>query len=799
MKKVLLSILVCISAFFQCNTINVFASDCIHADGSDTDHWCDTCEHYMEELCTDTDGNHFCDECEGHAFRFCTESDTSVWDGVRWARVEHQMFCNVCRWSHWEYHIDEDSNSYCDVCSAYMACSHDASTFIKSYQEAGHQLWCSECQQVVEQDPHVLVYVSDENGHQFHCEDSNCDYQFNKVPHTYDDGDWTSRSQVGHYLACDDCESEIWQDHSSFVTCDICDIDVTEVCNVYVGDKGLTDGQYIDTEGNISTTRPDGGYAYYKDGVLELNNYVYEGIGNLWKETSYSYLYYAAISTFVPLKLKVTGNNTLTILEEEDIIVGGIAAALGSLTIDGSGNLEIVTAGIGISAYCDLTIENGKIAIVADGYGLFMSESEVDVKGGTINVTSQYDNGIVLSDSSMTVSGGEISVTSAVDGILIAASELVISGGIVRINAEHYGIYGYADGGVEIYGGYLDIQTSKGAIAEVPNLNIAEDMLPKGCKVETAQDQNNYYSYIVDQNGEVLTSITLVAPTITEVIVTVDGVSYSEGKIVITPETESIVFTISVTNFSKHSEEHLIMFANGVTISTTDTGFIFDETNGTATCTVPIDLITDLEGFVGFEISYSNEGNSQETLIGTGIFLTYCVEHTPDERGQTCKGYFCTFCESWYGEINELNHAENHNGFEISADGTKHTATYPCCGEVVIEEHSTEHENDKSATCMDKAYCSICDSEYGDVDSTAHTYEATWVTDNDNHWKECECGEKSEIGAHVDNNGDDKCDTCDYTMPAKNHNVLYIIIIIGVVAVGVIVCGAVFVIRKRRK
>ncbi|MBQ9144850.1 MAG: InlB B-repeat-containing protein [Clostridia bacterium] len=49
-----------------------------------------------------------------------------------------------------------------------------------------------------------------------------------------------------------------------------------------------------------------------------------------------------------------------------------------------------------------------------------------------------------------------------------------------------------------------------------------------------------------------------------------------------------------------------------------------------------------------------------------------------------------------------------------------------------------------------------------------HSHSSTWVTDANEHWNECECGDKANKAAHVDNNGDNKCDTCDYTMPAHD-------------------------------
>ena len=66
-----------------------------------------------------------------------------------------------------------------------------------------------------------------------------------------------------------------------------------------------------------------------------------------------------------------------------------------------------------------------------------------------------------------------------------------------------------------------------------------------------------------------------------------------------------------------------------------------------------------------------------------------------------------------------------------------------------------------------------------------HSFGTTWVTDANNHWKECECEEKSELGAHVDDNGDNKCDTCDYTMPAHDPDGLGTGAIIGIVVASV--------------
>ncbi len=102
--------------------------------------------------------------------------------------------------------------------------------------------------------------------------------------------------------------------------------------------------------------------------------------------------------------------------------------------------------------------------------------------------------------------------------------------------------------------------------------------------------------------------------------------------------------------------------------------------------------------------------------------------------------------------------------------------------------------------------------------SHTHAHGSTWVTDANEHWNECECGDKANKAAHVDDNGDNKCDTCDYTMPANDPDTppvdnpptddndgLGTGAIIGIVVAAVAVVGGGgfaifwFVIRKKRR
>ena len=68
-----------------------------------------------------------------------------------------------------------------------------------------------------------------------------------------------------------------------------------------------------------------------------------------------------------------------------------------------------------------------------------------------------------------------------------------------------------------------------------------------------------------------------------------------------------------------------------------------------------------------------------------------------------------------------------------------------------------------TATCTEKATCSICGQKYGDL--AAHNYKTEWSTDETNHWHECSvCGDKKDVAAHTDANNDHNCDVCGKKM-----------------------------------
>ena len=99
---------------------------------------------------------------------------------------------------------------------------------------------------------------------------------------------------------------------------------------------------------------------------------------------------------------------------------------------------------------------------------------------------------------------------------------------------------------------------------------------------------------------------------------------------------------------------------------------------------------------------------------------------------------------------------------EWSTDDANHWHECPCGDKKDLAAHADANKDHNcdvcgkkmsdhtggTATCKDKATCSICGQKYGDL--AAHNYKTTWSSDETNHWHECSvCGDKKDIAAHT--------------------------------------------------
>ena len=122
-----------------------------------------------------------------------------------------------------------------------------------------------------------------------------------------------------------------------------------------------------------------------------------------------------------------------------------------------------------------------------------------------------------------------------------------------------------------------------------------------------------------------------------------------------------------------------------------------------------------------------------------------------------------------------------HNGnWTSNGDGT-HSRHCTCN---VVE---TQNCSGGTATCTQRATCTVCGAEYGDV--LGHDFTTSWTHDDNEHWKQCSrCDEKDDVGPHTWNSGTVttaptctkagektySCNKCDATkiepIPATGHS-----------------------------
>ncbi len=133
----------------------------------------------------------------------------------------------------------------------------------------------------------------------------------------------------------------------------------------------------------------------------------------------------------------------------------------------------------------------------------------------------------------------------------------------------------------------------------------------------------------------------------------------------------------------------------------------------------------------------------------------------------------CTYCQSAYGEMNEINHAAQSFHYEANNDRT-HKKLYDCCNAVA---DAAESCSGGSANCQTKACCALCGVEYGtlaehDYDMTAWGYQGA-----DGHAHTCKvCGNMDAVAAHTSSGAATEeraeiCTVCQHVItPATGHS-----------------------------
>ena len=220
-----------------------------------------------------------------------------------------------------------------------------------------------------------------------------------------------------------------------------------------------------------------------------------------------------------------------------------------------------------------------------------------------------------------------------------------------------------------------------------------------------------------------------------------DAVNRNEERVALTTQAGTVSVAVPVTTYTVRFN------ANG------GTGTMADVTGVPAGAyTLPANGFTAPEGkqFKGWSTDASGAVIEGTTYNVTGDVTLYAIwENKPHTH---------TYSTEW--STDSANHWH-----ECSCGDKKDLAAHvdanndhncDVCGKKMSDTGGT-------ATCKDKATCTICGQKYGEL--AAHNYKTEWSTDETNHWHECSvCGDKKDEAAHVDANKDHNCDVCDKKM-----------------------------------
>ncbi|MBQ7389722.1 MAG: hypothetical protein IJW02_01295 [Clostridia bacterium] len=162
--------------------------------------------------------------------------------------------------------------------------------------------------------------------------------------------------------------------------------------------------------------------------------------------------------------------------------------------------------------------------------------------------------------------------------------------------------------------------------------------------------------------------------------------------------------------------------------------------------------------------------------------------HTPGTEATCTDPQICTVCQALL--VPALGHTPG-----ASATCTEPQLCTVCTAEL---NPANGHTPAGAATCTEPSKCSECGAIL--AEATGHTYGESYLNDENEHYKLCACGDRSEGEAHADDDGDKSCDKCGYDMSTGLGAGAIVAIVLGSVAVvgGGGFCLFWFVIRKKR-
>jgi len=128
-------------------------------------------------------------------------------------------------------------------------------------------------------------------------------------------------------------------------------------------------------------------------------------------------------------------------------------------------------------------------------------------------------------------------------------------------------------------------------------------------------------------------------------------------------------------------------------------------------------------------------------LWDKGVVTVPATEEHEGERKLTCITCNAIKLET----IPKLNHSHSYSS-EWKSDATSHWQECACGHVANKQSHEGGH-----ASCTERAECSVCGQPYGEA--KGHSYSEAWLSNDDLHWHECDCGATKDKGVHTWDDG----------------------------------------------
>ena len=150
------------------------------------------------------------------------------------------------------------------------------------------------------------------------------------------------------------------------------------------------------------------------------------------------------------------------------------------------------------------------------------------------------------------------------------------------------------------------------------------------------------------------------------------------------------------------------------------------------------DTDTDLNGTAKTAAEFANGDVLDELKAGER-------DNNADPWADECK--YLAAAGKTLPVFNGQGDAHDHQSNDWESNETEHWQVCTC-GAVF---HKAEHSGG-TATCTQRATCTVCGAEYGDV--LGHDFTTSWTHDDNEHWKQCSrCDKKDDVSPHTWDSG----------------------------------------------